>query len=526
LTSNPKTRRVAVIGGGTSGLAAAYTLARARQAGAPIEEMLIEASPWLGGVVRTETVEGFVIEAGPDSFLAEKPQAAAMARELGLGGDLMGSNDHARRTYILHRGRLQPLPDGLMFLVPTRLWPMVTTRLLPPSAKLAAAWELFSSPPNGDRGDESVASFVKRHFGEAMLENIADPLLAGVYGGDSAALSVRSVLPRFWEMERQRGSLTRATLAAMRKRRAAQNAAPNGNSGGTGIAPAGSQPLFMTLKGGLQQLTERLAAQVERYRVFMRHRVLALEFASGGPGGPADSCSRRFLIAGEGARVFEADAVILAVPAFQAGGLLPSLDHRLSELLEGIPYSSSMTVSLAFDERARAALPPGFGFLVPRKERRRMLACTFVHAKFDHRAPEGKAMLRCFLGGARDPHVLEMDDDEVVALVRQELKEIMNFTAQPLFFRVHRWAASMAQYSVGHAGRLSAIEERLQSLPGLYLAGNAYSGIGISDCIRTGKNAAEKALESLGLGTEKAVGSGAFGDERKFSSDARGSMGK
>ncbi len=256
----------------------------------------------------------------------------------------------------------------------------------------------------------------------------------------------------------------------------------------------------MTLKGGLQQMTEKLAAQVERYRVFVRRRVLALEFAPGGPGGATDSCSRRFQIACEGGKVYDADAVVLALPAYLAGGLLPALDHRLSELLEGIPYSSSMTVSLGFDERARRSLPAGFGFLVPRKERRRMLACTFVHAKFDHRAPEGKAMLRCFLGGARDPDVLGLSDDEVLAIVRRELKEIMNFTAEPLFFRVHRWPASMAQYPVGHKGRVSAIEERLQDLPGLYLAGNAYSGIGISDCIRTGKSAAEKALEYVGLG--------------------------
>jgi oxygen-dependent protoporphyrinogen oxidase len=501
LTDRTNIRRIAVIGGGVSGLAAAYTLARARQAGAPIEEMLIEASPWLGGVVRTETVDGFVIEAGPDSFLAEKPQAAAMARELGLGDDLMGSNDHARRTYILHRGRLLPLPDGLMFLVPTRLWPMVTTRLLPLSTKLAAARELFSFPPAGDDGDESVASFVRRHYGEAMVENIADPLLAGVYGGDSAALSVRSVLPRFWEMERQHGSLTRATLAAMRKRRAAsQNNASHANSGGTGIAPSPKLPLFMTLKGGLQQMTERLAAQIERHHIYVRRRVLALEFAPGGPGGATDSCSRRFQIACEGDKAFDADAVILCVPANLAGGLLPSLDHRLSELLEGIPYSSSMTVSLGFDERARATLPAGFGYLVPRKEQRRMLACTFVHAKFDHRAPEGKAMLRCFLGGARDPDVLGLSDEEVLAVVRRELKEILNFNAEPLFYRVHRWPASMAQYPVGHRGRVSAIEERLQDLPGLYLAGNAYSGIGISDCIRTGKSAAEKSLDLVAPG--------------------------
>ena len=224
-TPQPTRKRVAVLGGGIAGLAAAYTLARARQAGAPVEELLIEGRGRLGGVIRTERFEGFVIEAGPDSFLAEKPEAAALARELGLGDSLIGSNDRQRRTYILHRGRLVPLPDGLMFLVPTRLWPMVTTPLLPLSSKLAMAAELFASPPSGNLNqgsDESVASFVRRHFGDAMLENIADPLLAGVYGGDSGALSVRSVLPRFWEMERKYGSLTRATLRAMRQRRKAR----------------------------------------------------------------------------------------------------------------------------------------------------------------------------------------------------------------------------------------------------------------------------------------------------------------
>jgi oxygen-dependent protoporphyrinogen oxidase len=488
-----------VIGGGVTGLAAAYTLARARQAGAPVAEILIEANPWLGGVVRTETVDGFVIEAGPDSFLAEKPQAAAMARELGLGEDLMGSNDHARRTYILHRGRLLPLPDGLMFLVPTRLWPMVTTPLLPLGTKLAAAREWFASPPPNAPDDESVASFVARHYGRAMVENIADPLLSGVYGGDVAALSVRSVLPRFWEMERKHGSLTRATLRAMReRRRASANISSGPDSAGTGNAVPRSLPLFLTLKGGLQQMTRKLAAEVDKHRVYLRRRVLAVESAA--PPGDAPAGSTRFRVVCDGGRKFDVDAVVLAAPAPVAGGLIASFDQRLGELLKGIVYTPAMTVSLGFDERARQLLPAGFGFLVPHREQRRLLACTFVHAKFDHRAPEGKAMLRCFLGGAHDPDVLALSDDEVTGLVRHQLKTILNFTAEPLFGRVHRWPASMAQYSVGHRERVREIESRLQALPGLYLAGNAYSGIGISDCIRTGKAAAEKALDTVAPG--------------------------
>ncbi len=508
MTEPAKTRRVVVIGGGVSGLTAAYTLARARQAGAPVEEVLIEANPWLGGVVRSEAVDGFLVEAGPDSFLAEKPEAAAMARDLGLGDDLIGSNDHARRTYILHHKRLVPLPDGLMFLVPTRFWPMVTTGLLPLSAKLKAAGEMFSSPPATEKEDESVASFVKRHFGQAMVENIADPLLAGVYGGDSETLSMRSVLPRFWEMERKHGSLTRATLEAMRHR--PTDGAKSSPPSGADTAEPGKLPLFMTLKGGLEQMTQRLAAQVDKYRIFLGRKALTLEFAPGGPGGLGDSCSRRFLINCESYKTYDADAVILALPARHASGMIAPLDHRLSGLLEGIPYSSSMTVSLGFDEKVRAALPPGFGFLIPRKEQRRMLACTFVHAKFDHRAPEGKALLRCFLGGTRDPDILSMFDEAILEGVRRELKAILKISAEPLFYRIHEWPDSMAQYAVGHKARVSAIEQRLLDLPGIYLAGNAYSGIGISDCIRTGKSAAEKALDFVAAerrGTQKTEGS-------------------
>jgi len=498
LTSNDKSRRrIAVVGGGVSGLAAAYTLALARQAGAPIEELLLEARDRLGGVIRTEKVEGFVIEAGPDSFLEQKPEAAALCRELGLGDALIGSNDQERRTYILYRGRLVPLPDGLLLLVPTRVWPMVTTPLLPLRSKLAIAAEWFASPSNNNSGDESVASFVRRHFGDAMLENIADPLLAGVYGGDSAALSVRSVLPRFWDMEKKHGSLTRATLRAMRERRKRDRQTPaptDADELGQGVGAAKPPPLFMTLREGLEQMTSRLVEQLDESRLLLGQRVEAIESFAGDSAGESDSGSRRYVIRCSGNLTYEADAVVLAMPTGECSRLLAPFDPTLGELLQNIPYSSSMTVSLAYGVGAREALPPGFGFLVPRKENRRMLACTFVHTKFSHRAPAGKALLRCFLGGSRDPEVLNLPDAEVVALARKELQQILNFSAEPLFWRVYRWPFSMAQYVVGHASRMTQIQTRLENLPGLFLAGNAYSGIGISDCVRTGRAAAQRAL--------------------------------
>ena len=502
ITPRPSRKRVAILGGGVSGLTAAYTLARAREAGAPVEELLIEASDRLGGVIRTERVEGFVLEAGPDSFLAEKPEAAALARELGLGDLLIGSNDSQRRTYILHGGRLVPLPDGLMFLVPTRLWPMVTTPLLPLGSKLAMATELFAKPPSSNSEqdtDESVASFVRRHFGDAMLENVADPLLAGVYGGDSGALSVRSVLPRFWDMERKHGSLTRATLRAMRQRRKASctNGAAQPDTAGTGAAPRGKLPLFMTLRDGLGQLAEKLTEHLDLTRVILRRRTIGIELALGGPGGIVDRCSHRYQILCEGGVAFDADAIILAMPAHQCSALLSNLHPTLAGLLAEIPYGSSMTVSLGYGEATAENLPPGFGYLVPRKENRRMLACTFVHRKFDHRAPEGKALLRCFLGGSRDPEVLSLSDDDAVSLVWQELKDILRFSFVPRFWRVHRWPTSMAQYPVGHASRVAKIQDQIADLPGIYLAGNAYSGIGISDCIRTGQAAAQKVMATI-----------------------------
>ncbi len=471
-------RRVIIIGGGISGLAATHALERARQSGARIEFQLIEAGARLGGVIRTEPADGFILEAGPDSFLTAKPESAELARELGLGDALLGSNDRDRRTYVLHRGRLAALPEGMMMLVPMRFAPMLRTPLLPWSSRIKAAAELFMAPPDRSREkfpDESVESFVTRHFGRALLENIAEPLLAGVYGGDSRALSARSVLTRFWEMESRHGSLIRAVASSRRKR---ARTAP-----ATGAPPS----LFSTFGGGMEQLIQAIEKTLSPASVRLGERVNGLAPA------PTDGAPE-WRVESDRAAGEKADAVILALPAHESARLLKTLDPELAESLGAIPYSSALIVSLAFDDDVRRSLPPGFGFLVPQKENRKLLACTFVHRKFSGRAPEGKALLRCFLGGSRHPELLQTSDAEIVSLVRGELRAILGISAEPLLTRVSRWPSAMAQYTVGHQARVGAIEAALERHPGLFLAGNAFSGIGISDCIRAGRLAASRAL--------------------------------
>lgn len=493
-----------MLGGGIAGLAAAHTLARARQSGAPIEEFVIEASDRLGGVVRSEQVQGFLVEGGPDSFLTEKPEAAALCRELGLGNSLLGSNDALRRTYILHRGRLVPLPEGFQLFIPARLWPIITTPLLTPRGKLAAAMERFRGRPPSDRGrpsenmgtDESVADFVRRHFGSEVLENIADPLLAGVFGGDSKALSARSALPRLWEMERTYGSLIRGMLETRKQRRARE--ARTGASVptlGRDSPPPAAPPLFMTLKGGLAQIVEELKKRLANSRVSLGQRAIAIERVSLGVGkGYRIRCD----VGASGSVAHKADAIILALPAYECGRLLSTLDSALAESLQAIPYASALTLALAYDAEVFQQLPMGFGFLVPQKEKRRLLACTFVHNKFAHRAPPGKALLRCFLGGSRDPEAMNLADHEIISMVRCELQEILALSQKPLFSRIYRWPSSMPQYAVGHQELVGRIDAQLKSHPGLFLAGNAYSGVGMSDSIRTARTAAEQALSLLG----------------------------
>ncbi len=468
--------RIAIIGGGIAGLAAAYELEKARAAGAAVEYTLFEERPRLGGSLSSETVGGAVLERGPDSFLTEKPAAAELCRELGLGDELIPSNDAARKTYIVTRNRLVALPDGLMFLIPTKLVPTALTRLFSVRTKMRMALELLH-PPRPSDGDESVAALVKRHFGQEAVDRLADPLLSGIYGGDSTQLSAQTVLPRLVEMETKHGSLTRGMLAAHRQMRARAKTSSKTQNRGAAI--------FTALRGGMGKLVDAIAARLDGRSVRTATPVSGIEKTAEGWKVQADGASEEF------------DALIMAAPAWIAGELLTPVDAVLGAELSGIPYSSSITVNLIYDEGKIGSLPEGFGFLVPAVEGRAMLACTFAHRKFLGRTPPGKAVFRAFLGGMKRDDLLAESDEALVEVVRREMSEILGaetFGAEvePEYAQVTRWRRAMAQYAVGHKERMQRVHLRVRVLPGLRLVGNAYDGIGVPDCIRLGRKAARE----------------------------------
>lgn len=459
--------RVAIIGGGISGLSAAYYMEQERAKGAPLEYSLFESAPRLGGVMFSDMVGDCVVEGGPDSFLTEKPWANQLCAELGIAHDLIGSNDAQRVTYILVNGRLVPMPDGLMFMVPTKLIPTALTPLFSWGTKFKMLGELMH-PPRPVHKDETVAQMVERHFGSEVVDRLADPLLSGVYGGDASSLSVRAVLPKFVEMEENYGSLCRAMLAGRKKLAAMQKA--------KGYAP---KPLFSSLKGGMQQLIDAIVAKLTPEWLHPDTVISALRQVENG----------WELITPRGVEQF--DGVIFATPARIASTMLAGTDALLSEDLGKVEYSSSITCTMGFKRDDLKMCKPGFGFLVPRSEGTRMLATTYVHTKFPFRAPDDKALVRCFLGGAKDTGILSASDEEVANIVRGELKQITGLSAEPWFVKVYRWDRAMAQYTPGHLERIERIGQTLAKIRSLSIAGNFYKGIGVPDCIRTGKEAAQ-----------------------------------
>ena len=469
--------QVAIVGGGISGLAAAYTLEKLRPGGTPVEYTLFESSARLGGVIQTDCRDGYVIEAGADSFLSAKSWARNLCEEIGLGHQLIYSRDHERKTYIVVRGQLVPIPDGMQFMVPTSSRAVMASRLFSVGTKLRFLNEYLNPGKfKTASDDESVESFVARHFGDEVVDRLAEPLLAGIYGGEASNMSVRSVLPMMVKMEEEHGSLICAALAARRDR------------------SASSHPLFTSLRGGMGTLVEALVSKLQPNCLRTKSPVQQARYQEGW----------RLTVDGR-EELF--DSLILAVPAYVAAALLrgrsANPDGGLAEQLGGIEYTSSIAIALGYKvedvQRTKAKLPSGFGFLVPRSEGKRMMACTFVHQKFDHRVPEGGLLLRTFFGGKRNQDLMNLPETELVAVARRELRAIMRWDVEPELTRIYRWSRVMAQYEVGHGGRMKAIEQFARELPHFHLAGNAYQGIGIPDCIRSGEKAALEILKNISV---------------------------
>ncbi|MGB7924980.1 MAG: protoporphyrinogen oxidase [Pyrinomonadaceae bacterium] len=475
-------RRIVVIGGGISGLAATHALVeRGAAAESAPRVLLLEQSARLGGVISTRQRDGFLLEGGPDSFISEKPEAVRLANRIGLADRLIETTEAHRRSFIVRDGRLRPVPEGFQLLAPSRLWPFITTGIFSWRGKARMALDLVlprrAAAANGDE-EESLAQFVRRRLGREALERMAQPMVGGIYTADPERLSLRATMPRFLEMERTHRSLIRA----MMKRRGHESAA-----GARGTSGA-RYSLFLSLDEGMRTLVERIGALLPQESVRLNTTVESLAF-------DRERAEWKIRVGAPGETI-RADAVCLALPAYTAARLLRATDAELAADMESIPYASTATINLAW-KRADIAHPlDGFGFVVPFVERRSVLACTFSHVKFKGRAPEGYALLRAFVGGALQPDMFELDEDEMTARVVADLRALLGIEKPPLFAHVEKWPRSMAQYHLGHLATVERIRRRARTLPGLHLAGNAYDGAGIPDCIRSGETAADSILAS------------------------------
>jgi oxygen-dependent protoporphyrinogen oxidase len=475
-------KRVVIIGAGIAGLTTAFSMREhGKGAAGDIEVLVIERSPRVGGNILTETVDGFVIEGGPDCFLSEKPWAMELAKRLGLEHRLLATNDETRKTFVYSGGRLHELPEGVILMVPTRIAPLAMSGLMTLRGKLRMAIEVFV-PRRKDGSDETLGSFVRRRLGQEALDKIAEPLVAGVHAGDPETMSVRASFPRFVELEEQYGSLILGMLKRMRRTKKAP--------AGRGPKAGGRVTMFMTLRGGLSELTGALEGALSRFEKTRIMTGAAATYVREKGGG--------YEIGLESGPSIEADAVVVTAPAYAASSLLSGLDQGLSQGLLSIPYASTATVSLGFRRSGIKHPLNGFGFVVPRSEKRGIMASTWTSVKFDHRAPEGHVLLRCFVGGSKDPSLLALDDAGMIRMALGELRLMMGIEAEPVLARVFRWKDSMPQYTVGHEARVASIEEAASRHPGLFLTGSAYRGIGISDNVRNAEVAAKKVLHYLG----------------------------
>ncbi len=480
------TKHIIVIGGGIAGLSAAHRLTELGRAGSPeLQVTLLEASDRLGGVIATEHTGDLLLELGPDSYITDKPAALHLCERLGLADRLIAPQQAAGlKLYTVHRGALEPLPEGFLLMAPTRVDSVLRSPLFSCGGKLRMAMEPLI-PRRSEDGDESLASFVRRRLGREVLERVAQPLIGGIYASDPEALSLAATMPRFPEMERNHGSVILGSRRAQKRRAQAEEE--------TGARWS----LFLSIDGGMEVLVRRIEEALGPGVVRLGETVRALSW---------NPDARRWRVAtgragsNQSSGGLEADAVICTLPASAAADTVRTLDAELAGELEAIPFSSTATVNLAYRRSDITHPLDGYGFVVPHVEGRKIMACTFSSVKYAGRAPEDIALLRCFAGGALQPELLDQPDGALEAQVREDLERLLGISGEPTLCRTTRYPDCMPQYNVGHLDRVERIESRLKQFPTLALAGKSYRGVGIADCIAGGEAAAERIAKRLAQG--------------------------
>jgi oxygen-dependent protoporphyrinogen oxidase len=464
-------KKIAVIGAGVSGLSAAYRL---NQLDPSLEVTVFERASQIGGVIATKHREGFMVEQAADNFITTLPDAVDLCDQLGLADDLIRPQQTCRQACVLSHGRLEPIPPGFIVMAPSRIWPFLSSRILSLSGKLRAAAEFFVRKRT-ENGDESMESFVCRRFGREMFERLVQPLIGGIYTADPRMLSLSATMPRFIQMEQQYGSVIRGALK-LRKRGECKE-------GGARYSQ------FMTLRGGMSRLIESLAAKLPMGSVLSETQVLALR--------PSGDRGWLLRVHGKSSEWRHVDGVIMATPAHISAKLLGSIDKRLAEELQGIGYASCAVVSLGYRKEQIGVPMDTFGFVVPLVEKRLILSCSYSSVKYEQRAPDNSILLRVFIGGACQSNLMHLSEKQLTELAVRELADLMKIRGEPMMSAVKRHIRSMPQYHLGHLERVAAIESNLLIWRGLQLAGSGLHGVGVPNCIRSGRTAAERLFAGI-----------------------------
>lgn len=474
-------RTVVIVGGGIAGLSTAFALLeQAAATGVPLTCTVLEATPAWGGKIVTHRVNDLVIEAGPDSFLSQKPAGLDLCNKLGLSDQLINTNETSKKASVFSQGRLHELPEGLVTFTPTQLGPFLRSGLLSWTGLARMGLDVLV-PARRSMEDESLASFFRRRFGRQAFERMIEPLMAGIYAGDAEQMSVRATFPRFVELEQQHGSVIRGMAASHRTRSVTASK----------LGPR--RTMFVTLRQGVAGLVAALTARIQRQGATLRTScpVSALRVRSHQVG------RWMYDVILDDGSALSAEALVLATPAYVGAELVRPLSPMAAGLMEQIPYASTATISLAYDPQAVGQMVEGFGFVVPRVERRDLVAATWTSLKWPHRAPADRFLVRCYVGGVGREGILKLDDAELFQRVQADLASMAGLTATPRYEEVNRWERAMPQYTLGHLNRVAEIEAALGRFSGLFVTGAAYRGVGIPDCIKDGTTTAAAVLHHI-----------------------------